>query len=48
MKWNIWIRQIHRWVSIAFTVTVIVLVDCDMVDRVAAAGAPNVTSPPLK
>ncbi|MBR1146807.1 hypothetical protein [Bradyrhizobium sp. AUGA SZCCT0431] len=24
MNWNIWIRQIHRWLSIAFTVTVIV------------------------
>ena len=23
MNWNSWIRQIHRWVSIAFTVTVI-------------------------
>ena len=23
MNWNVWIRQIHRWVSIAFTVTVI-------------------------
>ena len=23
MNWNIWIRQIHRWVSIVFTVTVI-------------------------
>lgn len=23
MSWNQWIRQIHRWVSIAFTVTVI-------------------------
>ena len=23
MNWNNWIRQIHRWVSIAFTVTVI-------------------------
>ena len=23
MNWNIWIRQIHRWVAIAFTVTVI-------------------------
>ena len=22
--WNKWIRQIHRWLSIAFTVTVIV------------------------
>ena len=24
MKWNKWIRQIHRWLSIIFTVTVIV------------------------
>ena len=23
MEWNKWIRQIHRWMSIAFTVTVI-------------------------
>ena len=23
MNWNGWIRQIHRWLSIAFTVTVI-------------------------
>ena len=23
MKWSKWIRQIHRWLSIAFTVTVI-------------------------
>ena len=23
MNWNSWIRQIHRWVSIIFTVTVI-------------------------
>ena len=23
MDWNKWVRQIHRWVSIAFTVTVI-------------------------
>ena len=23
MNWNAWIRQFHRWVSIAFTVTVI-------------------------
>ena len=23
MNWNKWIRQFHRWVSIAFTVTVI-------------------------
>lgn len=24
MNWNNWIRQTHRWVSIAFTVSVIV------------------------
>lgn len=24
MNWNNWIRQIHRWLSIAFTVSVIV------------------------
>ena len=24
MNWNKWIRQIHRWLSIAFTVSVIV------------------------
>ena len=23
MNWNSWIRQVHRWMSIAFTVTVI-------------------------
>ena len=23
MNWNTWVRQVHRWVSIAFTVTVI-------------------------
>jgi hypothetical protein len=23
LNWNPWVRQIHRWVSIAFTVTVI-------------------------
>jgi hypothetical protein len=24
LKWNTWIRQIHRWLSLAFTVAVIV------------------------
>jgi heme A synthase len=24
LNWNQWIRQIHRWLSVAFTVTVIV------------------------
>ena len=23
LNWNMWVRQIHRWVSIAFTLTVI-------------------------
>ncbi len=23
MNWNIWVRQIHRWLSIVFTVVVI-------------------------
>ena len=23
MNWNLWVRQIHRWLSIAFTVAVI-------------------------
>jgi len=23
VSWNEWVRQIHRWISIAFTVTVI-------------------------
>ena len=22
MNWNVWMRQIHRWVSVAFTLTV--------------------------
>jgi len=24
MNWNRWVRQIHRWLAIAFTVTIIV------------------------
>jgi hypothetical protein len=23
MNWNVWIRQVHRWVSIVFTLTVV-------------------------
>ena len=23
MNWNMWVRQIHRWLSIAFTATVV-------------------------
>jgi ABC-type polysaccharide/polyol phosphate export permease len=25
LNWNIWVRQIHRWLSIIFTATVIVI-----------------------
>ena len=25
MRWNKWVRQVHRWVSIAFTVAVIIV-----------------------
>ena len=38
MNWNSWIRQIHRWVSIAFTVTVIA--------NFVALGAGSGTPPP--
>ncbi|MFJ6194748.1 hypothetical protein [Micromonospora sp. NPDC092111] len=24
MNWNTWLRQVHRWLSIVFTVTVII------------------------
>ena len=24
MNWNVWVRQIHRWLSITFTVAVII------------------------
>lgn len=24
MSWNRWIRQIHRWVSVAFTVAIVI------------------------
>jgi uncharacterized BrkB/YihY/UPF0761 family membrane protein len=40
MNWNNWIRQIHRWVSIAFTVTVIA-------NFVALALAQGKMPPPL-
>jgi len=23
VNWNVWIRQLHRWVSVVFTVTVV-------------------------
>ena len=46
MNWNKWIRQIHRWVSIVFTVTVI----ANFVALAQAAGGmppPWVTYSPL-
>jgi hypothetical protein len=36
MTWNQWFRQIHRWLSIAFTVTVI----ANVVDLVRRPGMP--------
>jgi hypothetical protein len=36
VKWNDWIRQIHRWLSIVFTVTVI----ANIVALVKGGGAP--------
>ncbi len=35
MNWNNWLRQIHRWISIAFTVAVIV--------NIAVLGQPEST-----
>ena len=45
MDWNIWIRQIHRWLSIAFTVTVIANVVA--LSRGAGMPPPWVTYSPL-
>ena len=35
MNWNQWIRQFHRWVSIAFTVAVIANVVAMMLEKQA-------------
>ena len=35
MNWNTWIRQIHRWLSLAFTVAVIVNIVAMMLDTSA-------------
>jgi hypothetical protein len=45
MNWNSWIRQTHRWLSIAFTVTVI----ANFVDLARGGGNPPswVTYSPL-
>jgi hypothetical protein len=45
MNWNSWIRQIHRWMSIAFTVTVI----ANFIDLARGGGNPPswVTYSPL-
>ena len=45
MNWKIWIRQIHRWVSIAFTVTVIA--NFIALARVGGMPPPWVTYSPL-
>jgi hypothetical protein len=36
MTWSYWIRQVHRWMSIAFTVTVV----ANFVALARAAGMP--------
>lgn len=45
MNWNYWIRQIHRWMSIIFTVTVI----ANFIDLARGGGNPPtwVTYSPL-
>jgi len=45
LNWNAWVRQIHRWLSIAFTVTVI----ANFVALARGAGTPPpwVTYSPL-
>ena len=35
MNWNIWIRQTHRWLSIAFTVAVIANIVAVVLDKQA-------------
>ena len=35
MNWNKWIRQTHRWLSIAFTVAVIVNIAAMMMEKQA-------------
>ena len=45
MNWNKWVRQIHRWVSIVFTVTVI----ANFIALARGSGMPPpwITSSPL-
>jgi hypothetical protein len=45
LNWNTWVRQLHRWLAIAFTVTVIV----NFVARAHGGGEPPawVTYSPL-
>ena len=45
MNWNKWIRQAHRWVSIAFTVTV--LANFIVLARGGGMAPPWVTYAPL-
>jgi hypothetical protein len=43
MNWNKWVRQIHRWLSIIFTVTVI----ANFITLARGAGVSWVTYSPL-
>jgi hypothetical protein len=45
LNWNRWIRQFHRWVSIAFTVTVIA--NFIVLAQASGTPAPWVTYSPL-
>ena len=45
MNWNSWIRQVHRWLSIAFTMTVIA--NFVALARVDGTPPPWVTYSPL-
>ena len=46
MNWNHWIRQIHRWLSIAFTLTVVVT-SVAMAQETPAAWVSYLPLPPL-
>lgn len=47
MKWNKWIRQFHRWLSIAFTVAVVVVIVVLVGQEEPAAWVYYLPLPPL-
>ena len=38
MNWNVWIRQTHRWLSIVFTLAVIVTTSSPWAEEAAVSG----------